>query len=87
MRYTYGMSTRLQVVVDDAELKRFRRAARRHGVNLSEWVRRALREAERSSPSASAEHKIDAIRAAQAHDFPTGDIDEMLDDIERGYSG
>ncbi|MBX7159673.1 MAG: ribbon-helix-helix protein, CopG family [Acidimicrobiia bacterium] len=81
------MSKRLQVVVDDAELRRFQRAARRQGVNLSEWVRRALREAERSSPSTAPERKIDAIRAATSHDFPTTDIDEMLADIERGYPG
>lgn len=79
------MSKRLQVVVGDAELKRFQRAARRHGVNLSEWVRRTLREAEQTSPSTSPERRINAIRDAADHDFPTGDIDEMLSEIERGY--
>jgi len=27
-----------------------------------------------------------AIRTAARHAFPTGDIDEMLGDIERGYT-
>jgi len=29
--------------------------------------------------------KLAAIRVAVAHDFPTGDIDEMLAEIDLGY--
>ncbi|MDZ4693701.1 MAG: hypothetical protein SGI86_01020 [Deltaproteobacteria bacterium] len=39
------MSKRLQVVMDEAELRGYERAARAAGVPLSEWVRRALRDA------------------------------------------
>ena len=39
------MSTRLQVVMPEAELDEIRDAARRNRVTVSAWVRRALREA------------------------------------------
>jgi len=29
----------------------------------------------------------DAVRAASRHAFPTGDVDQMLAEIERGYVG
>jgi hypothetical protein len=29
--------------------------------------------------------KLQVIRAAAKHDYPTGDIDNMLVEIERGY--
>jgi hypothetical protein len=29
--------------------------------------------------------KLEAIRTAAEHEFPTGDIDTMLAEIERGY--
>ncbi len=79
------MSTRLQVVVDEAELESYQRAARRHGLTLSDWVRRHLRDAERDVPTGDVATKLAAVRAAAAHEFPTGDIDEVLSDIERGY--
>jgi hypothetical protein len=33
----------------------------------------------------SAEEKLRAVRAAARHEFPTGDIDQMLSEIEQGY--
>lgn len=80
------MSKRLQVVLSEAEMRRFRRAARRAGLTLSEWVRRALRGAERETSAGDADEKLRAIRAAVCHGFPTADIDEMLEEIERGYT-
>jgi len=38
------MSTRLQVILDEAELQEIRAAAERRRMNVSEWVRLALRE-------------------------------------------
>jgi hypothetical protein len=31
--------------------------------------------------------KLEAVRAAVTHEYPTADIDTMLAEIERGYSG
>jgi hypothetical protein len=79
------MSKRLQVLLDEAELRDLREAARREGVPVSEWVRRALREARRREPQGDIESKLRAIREAAKHQFPTADIDQMLAEIERGY--
>lgn len=79
------MSKRLQVVVDDSELEELRATARREGLTLSEWVRQALRAAQRSRSRVDAGGKLEVIRAASRHSFPTDDIELMLADIERGY--
>lgn len=79
------MSKRLQVLFDEAELRALREVADRQGLPVSEWVRRALREARRREPRGDLESKLRAVRAAARHQFPTGEIDEMLAEIERGY--
>jgi DNA-binding transcriptional LysR family regulator len=79
------MSKRLQVVIQDTELRLFRRAARRAGMTLSEWVRQTLRNAERRVAVGDPESKLEAIRVAVGHQFPAPDIDQMLDEIESGY--
>lgn len=76
---------RMQVLIDDAEYKRIQRVARRNGMTLAEWVRQALRTAFRDEPLGDRDKKLAAVRAATAFDFPTGDIDQMLDEISRGY--
>jgi hypothetical protein len=80
------MSKRLQVLLDESELRGVQDAARRQGMPVSEWVRRALREARRREPRGDIDAKVRAIRSAARHDFPTADIDEMLEQIERGYA-
>ena len=79
------MSKRLQVLFDEAELRDIGEAAGRQGMPVSEWVRRALREARRREPRGTVDTKLGALRAAVRHEFPTADIDEMLGDIGRGY--
>lgn len=79
------MSKRLQVLFDEAELRDLREAARRQGLPVSEWVRRALREARRREPRGDIASKLGAVRAAARHELPTADIDEMLAEIEQGY--
>lgn len=79
------MSMRLQVVVDEVELRRFQEAATTEGVTLSEWVRQALRRAEGDRSSVDAAAKLAAVRAARAHSFPAPDIGQMLTEIEAGY--
>lgn len=79
------MSKRLQVVLDDAEFDELQRIARSEGTTLSDWVRRALRTARRTGPERDVDAKLAALRAATGHAFPTADIDDMLDEIERGY--
>lgn len=79
------MSKRLQVILDDAELLEIQRAAKRQRLTTAEWVRQALRAARRAAPRTDAKKKLDVVRAAARHAFPTADIDDMLHEIERGY--
>jgi hypothetical protein len=79
------MSKRLQVLLEERELRELRRIARRNGMTVAEWVRRALREAARREPRADPEKKLELVRRAARHAFPTAEIDQMLAEIERGY--
>jgi hypothetical protein len=79
------MSKRLQVIIRDEEMRDLRRAAKGQRMTVSEWVRQALRSARRREPGTAAGKKLDAVRAAARHSFPTGDIEQMLAEIERGY--
>ena len=79
------MSKRLQVLLDEQELQNVREAARQDGVTVSEWVRRALREARRRQPQGDIDRKLQVIRRAMQYNGPTADIDQMLAEIEQGY--
>ena len=79
------MSKRLQVIVQDPEYRDIQRAARLRRMSIAEWVRQALVQARRSEPSREVSSKLEVIRAAAHMDFPTADIDRMLEEIEQGY--
>ena len=55
-------------------------------MTLSEWVRQALRHARRDEPSGDARRKLAAVRAAAERSCPTGSVEQMLTEIERGYT-
>ena len=59
--------------------------ARRRHISLTDWVRQALELARRREPLGDTGKKLEVIRAAAQHDYPTTDIDKMLAEIERGY--
>jgi hypothetical protein len=79
------MAKRLQVILQDPEYREIQRAARSRHMTIAEWVRQALGRARRSEPLGDVEKKLAAIRAAVKHEFPAGDIDTMLAEIEKGY--
>ncbi len=79
------MSKRLQVLLDDAEFRDLQKFARKQRMTVSQWVRYALRTMRRREPSADPGRKLAAVREAVHHSYPSGDIDDMLNDIERGY--
>jgi hypothetical protein len=79
------MSKRLQVILTDDEFDELRSVAADDGVTVSDWVRRAVRQARRRRWRGDVEQRLAAVRAAARHDFPTADIDRMLNEIERGY--
>jgi hypothetical protein len=79
------MAKRLQVIVQDSEYRDIQRAARLRRMSIAEWVRQALVQARRREPSREVATKLEVIRAAARMEFPTADIDRMLEEIERGY--
>jgi hypothetical protein len=79
------MTKRLQVLLDDDELAEFQRLARRRRMTTAEWVRASLRASRDAEGGSDIGQKLAAIQRAASHDFPTGDIEELLGDIERGY--
>ena len=81
------MAKRLQVLLDEAEWRDLRRAARARRMTVAAWVRESLRAARRREPLGDVQEKVAAVRRAARHAFPTAGIDDMLDDIERGYLG
>ncbi len=83
--HTDAMSKRLQVILDDAEYREVRQAARRKGLSVSEWVRRSLRDTRSAEPASDRGKKLAVVRAATRHNFPTADVAQMLREIEQGY--
>jgi hypothetical protein len=81
-----AMSHRLQVLFDEAEYRDIRRAARNRGLTVAEWVRGALRLARRQEPLGDRDRKLASIRAGARHAFPTAEIDQMLTEIDAGYT-
>ena len=81
------MSKRLQVLLPDRELAEIQQSARREQMTTAEWVRQALRAARRAKSGVAPRKKLEVIRAAARHTFPSPDIEQMLTEIERGYLG
>lgn len=79
------MMKRLQVLLEDDELADIRALARRRHQTTAAWVRDALRTARAAADYPLPETRLRAVREAAAHAFPSGDIDDMLGEIERGY--
>ena len=79
------MTKRLQVLLEDDELMEIRRAAKLRRQSIAEWVRAALRQARATDAGRPASEKLHVLDSSVSHDYPTGSIDEMLDQIEHGY--
>jgi hypothetical protein len=81
------MSKRLQVILDEAEMRAIQGIAKRHHTTVAEWVRQTLRATRRREPRLDSERKLNLIRAAVRHKFPSADIEQMPAEIEHGYLG
>jgi hypothetical protein len=81
------VTKRLQVLLDDAELRTIQRIAQRDKLTTAEWVRRRLREGAAASARPDTAARLAAIHAAYRHEssVPAADIGQMLDEIESGY--
>lgn len=80
------MSKRLQVILRDPEYREIQRVARSRHMSIAEWVRQALDLARRQEPMGSMSKKLEAVRLAAQHQYPSCDIDRMLGEIEAGYT-
>jgi hypothetical protein len=81
------MAKRLQVILKDPEYREIQRMARARHLSLAEWVRQALTYARRREPLGDVAKKLQVVRAAVQENYPSGDIEQMLAEIERGYLG
>ena len=81
------MTKRLQVLLDDDELRQIQGIAKRERLTTAEWVRQRLREARERRDKPDTSHKLAAIHRGfrQTSAAPSPDMDQMLDEIERGY--
>jgi hypothetical protein len=80
------VAKRLQVLLNDTEYREMQKIARARRMSIAEWVRQALALARRREPVTDVGKKLEAVRAAVRHNFPTADIDQMLAEIESGYT-
>jgi len=75
------------VLLDETEILEIQRLARSQNLTVAEWVRQAIRAMRRTQPSGDLKRKLEVVRAAARHSYPTGDIAQMLAEIEKGYGG
>jgi hypothetical protein len=80
------MAKRLQVIMQDPEYRDIQRAARLRHLTIAEWVRQALAQTRKSELSREVVARLEVVRAATRMDFPTADIDRMLEEIGQGYA-
>jgi hypothetical protein len=73
------MSTRLQIIVPEALERRIRVSAQRSRLSTSAYVRRAIERALVEEQSAG-----DALDRLSRLEAPTGDIEQLLAEVEAG---
>lgn len=54
-------------------------------MTMAEWVRQALVAARRDASTADVDRKLAAIRSAVRHTAPTGTVERLIAETERGY--
>ncbi|HEV2006852.1 MAG TPA: hypothetical protein VGQ85_09585 [Candidatus Limnocylindrales bacterium] len=79
------MTKRLQVLFEDGELADIQRLAKSRRQTTAAWVRDVLRSARQEATSPDPEPKLRAVREAMTRAYPSGEIDQVIDEIERGY--
>ena len=77
------MSHRLQVLIPEELDMQLRKVAQRNRVSKGEWVRRALRQ---SVVPAKGGKTSDPVARLASLNAPTGNIEQMLSEIESGRS-
>lgn len=78
------MSKRLQVILPDDEHRAVADAARAQGKPVSRVVRESLRRTLAEATETAPEQRIAAVLRFARFAGPTGEIEQVLDEIERG---
>jgi Ribbon-helix-helix protein, copG family len=79
------MTKRLQVLLEDEELRDIQALAKRRRQTTAAFVRDALRAARTAAEYPLPEARLRAVREAAGHAYPAGDIEELLAQTEQGY--
>jgi hypothetical protein len=82
---TPHVTKRLQVLLEEEELAAIRRAARERHQSVAEGVRAALRRARAADEGRSVSDRLAVLHSAAALEYPTGPIEQILDEIGQGY--
>ena len=72
------MSRRLQVLIPESLDRRIRNAAQRRRLSTGAWVRQALEQALKEDRTVDPLERLSGLAA------PTGDMDQMLAEIDSG---
>jgi hypothetical protein len=80
------MSKRLQVILAEDEYRALAEAAKRQGKPVSRVVRESLRRALAEADDLAPEKRIAALLRFARFSGPTGDIEQILGEIEQGRS-
>jgi len=78
------MSKRLQVILPEEEYRALAETARRQGTTVARVVRESLRRTLAEETGPDPEERIAAVLRFARFAGPTGDIDQLLAEIERG---
>ena len=78
------MSKRLQIVMPDDEYRAVASAARRRGKPVAQVVRESLRRTVAEEAEQDPDRRIAAVLRFARFAGPTGDIDQILAEIEAG---
>ena len=78
------MATRLEILLDEAELAEIEQAAKAQRLTVVEWVHHVLRRARATEERTPVEDKLRAVRASARYGYPTADIAAMLDEAASG---
>jgi hypothetical protein len=77
---------RLQMILKDSEYREIQRVARARHMSIAEWVRQALNLAGGEGPLGSMGKKLETVRRAAQCQYPRGDIESVVSEIEVAYT-
>jgi hypothetical protein len=79
------MSKRLQVLLEPKEYKNLKELAEEADLSLGEWVRQVLRKEATGFSLQNPAEKLKNVRLFSQYSFPSGDIETILEETEKGY--